>query len=309
MLRRANSERWRQYLVDRHVSPVVAAMWASFARSNVHLIPKSALVDDTSPIGATKLGGLPDLPAGAAWPIRPAYSYPQSMHDRIDGPTWTPKPLSFLAQINLADVASQGCDLPLPDAGLLLFFYDAETQPWGFDPHDSVGTQVLFVPDGTNIERSLSVPLDPSPVRLLECLASEGLPSRDCFLDRTEGQPGCSAEAFDSAVEKLSDDDWEAISYGDYVLGGWPHPVQNPMELECELATNGINAGGPEGYADPRVAKLRQSAADWRLLLQLDSDDDLNWMWGDVGRLYVWCRETDLSARRFERCWTVLQCY
>jgi uncharacterized protein YwqG len=308
MLRRANSERWQQYLVDRGVSPVIAAMWSSFARSNVRLIP-SAFAEDTSPIGATKLGGLPDLPAGAAWPIRPEYSYPQSMHDRIDGPTRTPKPLSFLAQINLADVASQGCNLPLPDAGLLLFFYDAETQPWGFDPHDSVGTQVLFVPDGTNIDRSLSVPLDPSPVRLLECLASEGLPSRDCFLDRTEGQPGCSAEAFDNAVEKLSDADWEAISYGGCVLGGWPHPVQNPMELECELATNGINAGGPEGYADPRVAKLRQSAADWRLLLQLDSDDDLNWMWGDVGRLYVWCRESDLSARRFERCWTILQCY
>jgi uncharacterized protein YwqG len=308
MLRRANSERWQQYLVDRGVSPVIAARWSSFARSNVRLIP-SAFAEDTSPIGATKLGGLPDLPVGAAWPIRPAYSYPQSMHDRIDGPTRTPKPLSFLAQINLADVASQGCNLPLPDAGLLLFFYDAETQPWGFDPHDSVGTQVLFVPDGTNIERSLSVPLDPSPVRLLECLASEGLPSRDCFLDRTEGQPGCSAEAFDNAVEKLSDADWEAISYGGCVLGGWPHPVQNPMELECELATNGINAGGPEGYADPRVAKLRQSAADWRLLLQLDSDDDLNWMWGDVGRLYVWCRESDLSARRFERCWTILQCY
>ena len=85
--------------------------------------------------------------------------------------------------------------------------------------------------------------------------------------------------------------------------------MQNPMELECELATNGINAGGPEGYADPRVAKLRQSAADWRLLLQLDSDDDLNWMWGDVGRLYVWCRESDIAARRFERCWTILQCY
>jgi uncharacterized protein YwqG len=309
MLRRANSERWRQYLVDRHVSPAIAAMWSSFARSNVRLIPKSALDEDTSPIGATKLGGLPDLPVGAAWPIRPAYSYPQGKHDYLQDSTRIPKPLSFLAQINLADVASQGCDLPLPEAGLLLFFYDADTQPWGFDPHDSVGTRVWFVPKGTSIDRSFSSPLEPSPVRLLQCLASEGLPSRDCAMDRMEGQPGYSPEAFDNALDKLSDEDREAISYGGHVFGGWPHPIQNPMELECELATNGINAGGPEGYADPRVVKLRQSAVDWRLLLQLDSDNDLNWTWGDVGRLYVWCRESEISARRFERCWTILQCY
>jgi len=66
--------------------------------------------------------------------------------------------------------------------------------------------------------------------------------------------------------------------------------MQNPMELECELVTNGINTGGPEGYADPRVVELRKSAGAWRLLLQLDSRDDLNWMWGDFGRLYFWRR-------------------
>jgi uncharacterized protein YwqG len=309
MLRRANSEWWRQYLIDRHFNPQIASIWSSFARSNVRLVSRSTLNEDTSPIGATKLGGLPDLPVGAAWPMRPAYSYPQGRGVDLQDPTWMPKPLSFLAQINLADVAKQGCDLPLPDAGLLLLFYDADTQPWGFDPHDSVGTQVLFVSEGTSIDRSLSSPLGPSPVRLVECLASEGLPSRDCATDRMAGQPGYSLEAFDDALDKLSDEDREAISYGGHVFGGWPHPIQNPMELECELATNGINAGGPEGYADPRVPKLRQSAGDWRLLLQLDSDTDLSWMWGDVGRLYVWCRESDISARRFERCWTILQCY
>jgi len=50
------------------------------------------------------------------------------------------RPLAFLAQINLAEIASTGgTDLALPESGLLSFFYDAESQPWGFDPGDSVG--------------------------------------------------------------------------------------------------------------------------------------------------------------------------
>ena len=76
------------------------------------------------------------------------------------------------------------------------------------------------------------------------------------------------------------DEDWNVISYGGHVLGGWPRVIQNPMELECELVTNGINTDDPEGYADPCVVELRKRAGDWRLLLQLDSSDDLDWMWG-----------------------------
>jgi hypothetical protein len=73
------------------------------------------------------------------------------------------------------------------------------------------------------------------------------------------------------------------------------------MELECEMVTRGIHAGNADGYADPRVPALKASAKDWRLLLQLKSDKDLDWMWGDVGMIYYWCREDDIAQARFER--------
>jgi hypothetical protein len=40
-------------------------------------------------------------------------------------------------------------------------------------------------------------------------------------------------------------------------LLGWPTLIQNPMELECQLASNGIYVGNSEGYRNARVEGLR----------------------------------------------------
>jgi len=91
-------------------------------------------------------------------------------------------------------------------------------------------------------------------------------------------------------------------------LLGHPDPVQGDMQLECQLASNGIYCGNSSGYRDPRVPALQSGAADWRLLLQIDSDDPAGMMWGDVGRIYYWMHTEDLAAHRFDRAWLVLQC-
>ena len=49
--------------------------------------------------------------------------------------------------------------------------------------------------------------------------------------------------------------------------------------------------------------------ADWRLLLQLDTDYDAGMMWGDVGCLYFWIREQDARAGDFSRICMILQCH
>lgn len=80
------------------------------------------------------------------------------------------------------------------------------------------------------------------------------------------------------------------------------------MELECQLVSNGIYCGSPSGYEDPRAEALRAGSMRWRLLLQVDSDDDLQVMWGDAGMLYFWVDEEAARAGRFENVWLVLQC-
>jgi uncharacterized protein YwqG len=92
-------------------------------------------------------------------------------------------------------------------------------------------------------------------------------------------------------------------------VAGFPSAVQNDsMELECQLASSGLYCGDGSGYNDPRRKALEAGAKDWRLLLQFDSDDDLNVMWGDVGMLYFWVREADAAAGDFRQPWLILQC-
>jgi len=80
------------------------------------------------------------------------------------------------------------------------------------------------------------------------------------------------------------------------------------MELQCQLVSSGIYVGNAEGYQDPRVPGLRAGAAEWKLLLQLDTDEDIGWMWGDVGMLYFWVREADARRSDFSKVWMVFQC-
>src|SRR5574337_344305 len=68
------------------------------------------------PIGASKIGGSPDLPASYVWP------------------EWKGKPMGFIGQFDLAEASKSDLQGLLPRAGLLSFFYDLYEQPWGYDP-------------------------------------------------------------------------------------------------------------------------------------------------------------------------------
>jgi len=309
-MRGADAAAWRRFLEERGVAGDLAARWSSYARPGIALMPSAVRAEDDTAPGTSKLGGWPDLPADRPWPVRPAYT---GMLARW---VWAEAneavPLAFLAQINLADVARAGCDLPLPEAGLLLFFYDAETQPWGFDPLDAPGTQVLYVAPGTATHRRPHPEGAPCPVRIVDCVPREWLPDPFWVHDRiTEEQPGYTWDMFYEELQKLDREDDARIMCRGHAFGGWPDPVQGAMELECEMTTKGLFAGTPQAYAAPEVAALRAAGgeAQWRLLLQLESDEPgLDWLWGDSGRLYFWCREEDIAARRFDRGWTILQC-
>ena len=78
------------------------------------------------PIGASKFGGRPDLPDGFQWDTFTTDTY--------DDDEVKPRPLAFLAQVNLADVSAYDTEQLLPETGLLSFFYELGSQRWGVFP-------------------------------------------------------------------------------------------------------------------------------------------------------------------------------
>ncbi len=213
-------------------------------------------------------------------------------------------PLSFLCQINLRDVP-EPID-GLPESGLLSFFYGIEDQPWGYDPADRNGWLVQFF----DRDQEFSTALPP------EQLSNE-FRFRHC---EVEFEPEMTLPDWSSLDSMTDAEGEEYLNLQEQLVGssgamhhrllGHPQVIQNPMELECQLASNGIYCGNSDVYRDSRFATLRAGAADWRLLLQLDSDEaSVGWMWVDVGRLYFWIRTEDLQELRFDRAWVCLQCY
>ena len=67
------------------------------------LLEKAA--DENLAVGQSKIGGAPDVPHDFVWPL------------------WKEKPLGFVAQFDLAEVAPFDLNHELPTSGLLSFFY------------------------------------------------------------------------------------------------------------------------------------------------------------------------------------------
>ena len=74
--------------------------------------------DDYSALGESRLGGVPDWPAGWEWPM--VYNQTQAGRKAF--------PMAFTCQIDLAAIAHLAS--PLPKAGLLYFFWDDYDEPF-----------------------------------------------------------------------------------------------------------------------------------------------------------------------------------
>jgi uncharacterized protein YwqG len=260
----------------------VAALVAPLAKPCIHLVKGAAP-------SLSHFGGSPSLPPDVAWPEKNGIK------------------LGFLARLSLSAIAQVHSVDWLPQAGALLFFYDMEQQDWGFDPKHRGSWAVLLVPDlvtpmkqqddtGINAE-------SPLPHRNIAFRCIDTLPSWEKDSVR---QLDLSSQESDEFF-RLADAPYEATPK--HQVTGFPMPIQaDDMELECQLVSNGQFCGDPSGYKGPRALSLKPGAANWRLLFQIDTDDDLDMMWGDAGMLYFWVQEHEAKAANFTNTWLVLQC-
>lgn len=234
--------------LPRPLSPRRAAELASLAAPSVRLRVRPGAAP-----GASRVGGQPDLAPGVEWPAHNG------------------RRLAFVAQIDLADIASKGPVDALPERGMLSFFCDPEQ---GFV--DDCAGRVLFCEQ-------------PSALRPMEWPAD--LAENDRF-----GSAALVAE-HEMAPAPLG-----------------AHEVSRLRLTRDESAAYNQTFGEEDsrrpihrmlGYPDPVQDDPRND--DEVLLLQVDSDDDISMIWGDLGRLYVVIAADDLGARRFDRARVVLQ--
>ena len=254
-------------------------------------------------VGASKFGGRPDVPADFIWPV---FETDTREDDQVKE-----RPLAFLAQFDCAQLAPLDPEGLLPKEGLLSFFYELESQRWGYDPKDA-GCARVFWFEG---------PLAPAefPAELEEDFRLPELAAQlSGATDAPDFQDACPAleypwtandyRIFDQARRELGMDYPANRSQ----LLGWPDIIQNNMTLQCELISRGYYLGGSweKIPLEERSALRTPSVRDWQLLFQLDTveNGDFELMFGDCGRIYFYIRREDLAQRRFDRVWLIQQC-
>ena len=260
-------------------------------------------------VGCTKFGGVPDVPDGFTWPVFETNTYEDEQVK--------PRPLAFLAQFNCAELKKLDKDRLLPHTGLLSFFYELESQRWGFDPKDKGCAKVFWFPDIENLSPAVFPENLESDFRLpainITMCKEKSFPDYEdftCQMEFDERQRDLPYEYFASLQYELEiDQEMDNCSK----LLGWPNTIQGSMAGECALVSKGYYLGGNKDQPPPEAVKeaCRTARDEWQLLFQLDTveTDGFELMFGDCGRIYFFIRKSDLRAKCFDNVWLILQCF
>lgn len=257
--------------------------------------------------GGTRFGGVPDVPSDFEWPYYTG--------EGLSGNEIKPRPLSFLAQFNLEQLAPLDTEHLLPEKGILSFFYETESQTWGYDPKDKGSARVYWFENASELSPADfpdDMPKDLRfPMLKITAESKPSYPSYEDFGVSRDSGPIKWVERwdeFDALRKSIVGEEPDVI----HKLLGWADPIQGNMTQECELVNRGYYLGGDWKGISPRDRQeaIDFSVRDWLPLFQLDSvcDGDFELSFGDSGRIYYYIKRDDLKNRRFEKAWLVLQC-
>ncbi|MUN41947.1 DUF1963 domain-containing protein [Actinomadura litoris] len=253
--------------------PEVVAALLPLTRPALRLGAESAV--------GVRLGGAPLLPAGERWP------------------EWEGRPLDFLGAIDFAGLAVLGEIPGLPATGTAAFYYASEApRPWGDSAGQRDGWRIF-----TGHLRETAAPSGAStyPRCRLGAAPYISLPSpQEPVVRRLERIYSGVVAVYEQLYAAWSQHSWPD-ERPVHQLGGWPALVQRPVGPDCMYASSGRDL---DSFKPVALSPEEESAAaEWRLLLQLDSDHRLGWFWGDPGRVYFCGRQNE----PLERTWLTVQ--
>jgi Domain of unknown function (DUF1963) len=257
-----------QLAIEAGFSAADAEALAAACRPALRLVPVSG---SDVPVGASKIGGLPDLPLDVRWP------------------TGQFGPMTLCAQLRLADTSElAGVEGWTPGDSLLCFFADLDSET-----AEAVGGRVIAVPREDAARREAPADLPPAYVFIEEA--------------RLDLLPVLTPPmSFDSGPElehDLDADDWKAWEWFYESLGcGRPVITAGHHQL--------LGHAWQVGDLDPVwMGGVRLASADedpdeedgpFRLLAQFTNDNAANVEIADGGAIYFVGRSTDFATGSFD---------
>ena len=210
------------------------------------------------PVGASKIGGRPDLPPAVAWPVYRNRPVPHVGKASPDTPEQE-RALLFVAQIRLADLRGLP-DVGLPKSGLLSFFVledwqDTADEPWYLSECRVLYTSARRKLTRCDVPASFKRTWNGRPIHLPpgQCearfLPTLSLPSADVVAKKKRMSQETEAELHELLYRDKRTRE-HGISLRDWQLGGFRKPYeerQDPMLLQCP-SSHGEMTWGDNNY-------------------------------------------------------------
>ncbi|WP_379163638.1 DUF1963 domain-containing protein [Paenibacillus sp. sgz5001063] len=219
--------------------------------------------EDAIQLGTSKIGGHPDVPSTFQWP------------------SWKHHPMSFVAQINLAEFPMNEIDSEYPASGILYFFYVYDPDLWYDDPrydNDKMKNNLVYYTTDTSELIRMEPPkglLDPEIFKsaLLKKKLELTIPDSDYVAEN-------------KLIRNKGDLD-------KYSLGFWTDFMET---YHREIGFRFLGHMTPLQYGG--------HPSDQLLLFQADSSDEIGMNWDLSGLLYFFIREDDFKKAFFENVYT-----
>lgn len=248
-------------------------------------------------VGASKIGGMPHLPPGFRWPYYEGTNYHKVKARR---------PLSFIAQINLAEAAAFDTEKKLPPSGFLYFFYELDTMEWGLKPEDKGCAGVFHCDVAADRLSVTDYPCDLNP--------DYYVPESAVVFRKTRSIPSLE-ELNDTVTAHWDDYTYAAKKNGidtercpEFKLLGYADLIQGSILWECAMVESGFSSSDWKTMSESEKKEIYAKQDRWTLLAQFGSISD-SIMFGDCGSIYFYIRKDDLEKGRFDDVHLSLQCY
>lgn len=285
-----------EYIIKKYGDPRISDGLIDLIKPSIRL----KLVKKYCDQGQTKFGGIPDLPRSINWPINSDI-----------------KPYSFICQIRLSEIKNYDEKAELPNRGMIYVFFNL----------DSMDDGKIIYYESTD---DLTIPLVPEELKekrrswIQKLLRLQGkkfvLDEFGVEIFREYHLPSWNSLKLERLLKSIDGDIKQTAIFRKEV-----HEESLFLDGdEIELTTNhhllGNYNGIQHGYHELELLEGRtrqknlsikkiDEALKWKLLFQLDSDNNLGLNWGDWGKIYFFIEEQDLIERKFDKVKIIGECH